>query len=557
MMNLRLRAGIFLLVSIAVACVLPSCGGDSSKPETPTTDPTAAAVKVNQANALMGAILYEQMNGSPDQPSDIDLRPAEALYQSALALDPANLDAHFGVAVTGMLTMTSDAEVNGAFDEWSSYLESNSPFEIEHTRSRSPMGVPISFSRGSEALELPFQALPLGMLAQARTSLKTGDPQISRIQAIIADRALPRLTTAIAHLTTLGANPSYTFTVTPDMQGDHDADPLTIDQTDILALKAACSLLASLCHMAVSYDVGFASYDSLGMYNALRSGGTWLKLNSGGAAHMGAALTSAYASLDALDAAITALLAETGDQSHDVIKIGPDGLSRDDVESVQDEIPNVRNALQQGFSITEDWDNNESTPPVALLIHPGALFTNPVPDWKALLPGYTLKIGRRPSGNLPTTPMSADTVQASVTVPDAGYFNDYYYYDVEERTHVQEGGGSTGPLGDALRGAVLQKFHEMESDPDWWNFYGHASWYGPLNAGANNIDIIVWTSWSVVNSWSWVPGLEWTAETFEQWQFPDASMHGLLPGITTTNQLETLFGITADDWQREVVWSKK
>ena len=59
--------------------------------------------------------------------------------------------------------------------------------------------------------------------------------------------------------------------------------PIEIDNTDLLALAAACELLASACHVAVAYDFNFAAYDSASLYTAVQQGSPWLALATGGA----------------------------------------------------------------------------------------------------------------------------------------------------------------------------------------------------------------------------------------------------------------------------------
>ena len=100
---------------------------------------------------------------------------------------------------------------------------------------------------------------------------------------------------------TVASDPSYRFIVSPHMQGDDQASPVEIDRTDFLALRAAASLLAAACHVAVSYELGFSSYDSTALVQALTRGSGWLALRSGGTAHMRSAGEALLASVDDLD----------------------------------------------------------------------------------------------------------------------------------------------------------------------------------------------------------------------------------------------------------------
>jgi hypothetical protein len=46
--------------------------------------------------------------------------------------------------------------------------------------------------------------------------------------------------------------------------------------------------------------------------------------------------------------------------------------------------------------------------------------------------------------------------------------------------------------------------------------------------------------------------ITWDADTFEQWVFPNPSINGLLPDITTDAAFKQLFGLTPDMWQKQM-----
>ena len=292
------------LVSLAVlAFVVSTAAGCSSKSTAPQTTGTACADKVAAATAALENTLYQEINSSGSRPSDLDFRAASQLYQDALACDGTNADANLGGALVGLLDLTSDPEVNAAFDEWKTYLESHTPFAVPTARSR-PLGVPLAFAGGSSSLRLPFELAPWSVLALAPMRMSADDPQISRVQAIFETRVLPRLTLALTRLGVVAARPGYTFTVTPRMQGDEDADPVEIDHSDILALRAACGLLASACHVAVAYDLNVASYDSVWSHAGAHSRRQLDEAQAPGRLHMGSAGTALSGAVDDLDAAI-------------------------------------------------------------------------------------------------------------------------------------------------------------------------------------------------------------------------------------------------------------
>ena len=189
-----------LILGFILVLSLSGCSKKSS-PTQPAPNESAASL-VLRANLRLGQIISHQLDPSTDhtRPSEIDLREPYNLYQQALAKDAANLDAHFGVAVLEVLTLTTDSEVNAAFDEWKAYLAAHTPFELP-LPSPGPMGVPARLGGGRDVLRLPFEGIPMAALAISRGPFLAADPQISRVQAILESRArlaacLPRPATS-------------------------------------------------------------------------------------------------------------------------------------------------------------------------------------------------------------------------------------------------------------------------------------------------------------------------------------------------------------------------
>ncbi|MCP4582181.1 MAG: hypothetical protein GY839_11245, partial [candidate division Zixibacteria bacterium] len=75
-------------------------------------------------------------------------------------------------------------------------------------------------------------------------------------------------------------------------------------------------------------------------------------------------------------------------------------------------------------------------------------------------------------------------------------------------------------------------------DTSWytyWEYHPDSGWYE-----IEEIDEIHWTG-----------VILWDALTFDDWIFPDPTFNGLFPGMTDAEMKET-FGITAEDWEREM-----
>lgn len=524
--------------------IVLSCGDDG--PSAPQSDAHGADSLVVLANAALERVLYEELNPpDPTRPADVDFTEPYGLYQQALALDAANKHANLGAGITGLLVLSTDAEVNAAFDEWKAYLDAHTPFEVPGG-THAALGVTLGLPSARDALRLPFDLVTLSVLAQARTSLLAADPQIGRVQAILRDRALPRLVVALQRLQVPAADPSYTFTVTPRMQGDEFASPAEIDQTDVLATRAGCSLLVAAIRVAVSYNLGFAAYDSTTLVNSLARGSGWLTLAAGGRDYMAAARTALLEAVDDVDQAITALRNEVDSQNDDVIKIGPDDLSQADVDSIQANLPTVRQGLTSGYTRVDDWDGNDLTPDEPLTIHLGNLLTDPPQDWKALLPDYTVTTERRGQGSGSclyvdgaatvgvVAPDSAGWVSSQLS--DSGGGNRIFYGPEFLRAPIEQ------VLDQALAGV------ELPACLDW--FGASAYFYGYLGApGAHDITVSWYINFCAAEACVVVPVIEWQAASFATWVWPDPTLAGLLPQVPSSSELMRIFGVTANDWE--------
>lgn len=551
---------LMLLALLALLAPLAGCGKDKKSP----TQPGDVNATIEEANRILADLLYAQIHApnDPQRPSDVNLDAAYEKFQEALRQDPANPSANFGVAVLGTLSLTQDPEVNAAFDEWKAYVDAHrTPFEVPAPRPAPTLGVPLGLRGGTAALRLPFALAPATVTALAHPRFVAADPQLARAQNILRQRALPRLGEAIARLDVVVGDPRYVFTVTPRMQGDESESPVEVDHTDFLALRSACQLLAALCDMAVAYDLNFAAYDSVTLVANLSQGSNWMRLTPDGGARLQEAQRRLRAASFGVDSTIVSLLAETDDQSDDVIKIGPDPAERARLEALHDDMATFRGAIGGRWTRTEDWDDNPGTPPVALTFDLDRYFQQPPADWKALLPGYTVSTERRAARTNEHFAFGQDTLDVDVAV--AGYVSASYFYAV-----WQTGSGldsttySYGPdwMVSALRALARQRAAELVNLPDWTGAVSvNVSHEGYLEAGPHRPAFVQYSQyWTTAPTWVVVPVITWNATSFAQWAWPDPSLGGILPDLGSTSQLLGVFGITESRWSRRNVldWTR-
>lgn len=556
--------GVVFLLAV-IAGMLVACSDSTDPDEELPLDCDNIEGLLAVARESLENKLYQHLRSGaadPDEPSDIDFSAARAHYSEAYECGTNNLEARFGLAICDLLTLSVDPQVNSAFHEWEDYLDIHTPFERSDKSQQRPLASLLGLPSGSAALNIPFDLVGHAVLANAKAMLNGTEPQVASVQGILRDVVLPRVNSAITMLGPVGDSGSFRYMVSPRMQGDEDADDAEIDQADILALRAACKVLAAGIHVAVAYDVQFPSYDEEGLLAGLnRDTGNIMVLGSGGFAYTQAVPDLFLTAVDDLDAGINSLLAETDSQDDDVIKIGPDDVSEADLHEIQDDyLPDVRLAFQSGgVTRTEDWDDDSETDDAPLRIDLYTFFVDPIQNWKLVLPPYTLTATLRPV----STDWESDwgfVGPVSVDVPGdySGDGRSYYvrYHDYE-RDSVDQWNMFPDFLA-ACEDDIAGRLAALDSDPDWAGqaTFDYSHW-GMLEPGTTqSITIEVLYSEAYGDPLVYVPVVTWEAATFEDWlaQVDNPSLNGLLPDMASGAELCAMFGYTDEQWEPSFVW---
>jgi hypothetical protein len=502
-------------------------------------------------NSLEDILFFEINDANPQRPSDVDIRQAMTDYQAVLECEPANAEAHFVMSLLEIATLSTDASVNAAFDEWDTYLATYTPFETDPPGliGPGPFGLP---ERG--VFSLPVEVVRRSVLASMRAGLQGGVPQISTTQAILETKVIPAATRAIDHIGRVLNDPAYEFTITPKMQGDMLEDPLVADRTDFLAVRAILHGLRAATRAAVGYEVSMANYDETAILAALnQSDGTWLGLRPGGASHMAGVPADLLAAAHDLDNAITSLFAEIdgGDnQDDEIIKIGPNLPTRSELTDFQsNELSRIMRSLQGPTAELYDWDFNPATPDVVLTIDLHGFFTDPPQNLKTLAPPYVVSTEVIPFsehyfyGNV--------TRQVGVDVPQAGVSYAWCQLSYSNFELAFDYCSGDAWLQAALRSALESEATLIRARPDWaGDLYVYASFYGALAAGPQTIDLRISVSYSAADTWVAVPILTFDANSYAEWaaSWPDPTLGGLFPAAISTAELLTIFGMSEHDW---------
>jgi len=522
-----------LLVVLIISGGLSACGEDDENP----VDVEGSKSTVEEANDALEEKLYKLIVSEMkdvDQPQDLDFSEVNSLFKEALVQNPNNQDANFGAALTEILMMTSNKKVSDAFEKWDSYLQHNGFFSHSF-HAISPIGIPTDLKTNQAALKSPV--VMTNVLLQMTTSAQT--PQMSEVQDILKNEALPVVNYAIAHLAKLSSN--YTFTVTPRMQGDVDEDELEIDMTEVYAMLSALNILKSSLHIAVAYNLDMPTYDVQGMINVLKQDSQFMTLKDKG--QMSSAKSAMISGADYLDKAISFLEAETDAQSNDIIKL--DKINDEALTYLKDYLADLKSSLS-GNAVTVAFGKNSEGEIKNVNIDLASFFDNPIQDFKDLLPSYSVSMtkGKNYSGN-----RVSGSKQVSALITGNGnykYYSSYYYKDF-----IRNDNGWSYHSGESIP-TFDNEFENLKTEllqNDLASLYISLYWNGTPN-GQETVSATINYDYELYVTYD-IPMITWDADSFSGWNLPNPTFNGLLPDMTDA-ELKDLFNINEKDWEKSI-----
>lgn len=383
-------------------------------------DPAGAEALVEEANSAMDTLLFNLINNPPEEPAEADFTEPYNLYVQALEKDGSNLDANFGAGLCGMLMLSQDSEFQGVWDEWMDFLLEEDPPSGSSAGTLPELGFPYNGDNFN---------LPLGLVPGAVRSLASAAdfefPSIGRLQAMVRNSILTRLNYAVDRLRYVALYPDYEFIVTPMMQGDPNEDALEIDKTEVCAALVPLYLVRGFLNIMVAYDFDINPGDSADVLQSLEQSSGFLGLVSDGNTRLSTAKSSFLYAAEYLEEGINFLRNETDDQSNDVIKIDGDGLHEADLDSILEYLDDYRQALTGNYEFTADFDDDPGTPEQDLTVRLTAFFNGGIPNFKALLPTYTVEVEAESLWTWYDYHFE-EVVEAEVNVADAGWYSYSY-----------------------------------------------------------------------------------------------------------------------------------
>lgn len=521
-------------------------------------DSLNAIIKVNSANDALESVLatlfqMEEPDSVEDMTNTLDFSTPYDLYNEALTLNPDNLDANFGVALTGLMQVTQDQSFQDMLEKWEDYFSNNTPFKVETDGARllgkGGFGLPVTLD-GMQIPISPFIAAPLSM------SRMTIDyvPQFSELQDIIRNVFLPYVDLGIAGLSKVEADPTFSFMITSAMQPDDEADPLELDLTEVYAIDMMLHSIKAICNTIIAYNFDFVSHDAAGIETELNRGSDFATLNNTGVQDLSIAYSAINIAIDKLEDGLAFLEAETDNQDDDIIS----QPNQDESEEIHAGLDKARDMLTTPTWMVFDCRGNYNSETGwveecdSTRIDIQQFFSNPIEDFKEMVPPYTVVSDTLHEwhwtsridydGNYPY-----ESVPFDITVDSTGWYQFEYRHEVDPNGNEEIYEWTEGvDVPSAVIDSVEQKFAELTSQYgiNTYNIEVYVYWGRYLLSGtSSNEAMIRWEVSEVEIGSSWVyPIISWDANTFEEWKsgWPDPTFHGIFPDWTVDDLLAFL-----------------
>ncbi len=534
---------------LIIAVVLWVCGCSEEKGTDPPPIDTAKAQQIaDQASTSLADLMDSVINTTLDhadssfRPRDIDFTDVNTTYRSALSVDPNCKDARFGVAFTGLLVVMADPDFNDLVDDFKHLydtLEIN-PFrtwtmapKIDFGGSMLIESVPLSAGGLNDVIPSPLE------LDLAISKLAMVEPSMSHIQDILETSLLPRLQDARLHLAALVNDSAYTFVITPEMQGNPGASPIVIDRPDFQLFLTMTEAVEAGLQVFFARDLDLSAYNIEGVQEALRKGSNFLSLKEGGvgAAHMAEAKTRVLGCLNGIKQTTVFLEGEIGtSQADDLIKVYSSDL--DDLHRLRDSVtsiltyfdgPRQMNIIWETGSYWswngDSWNHYVVEDTVSLTVDISKFFDSAMSNFKDFIPDYTATV--------------ESVNDLHITFAQNHFSRDRYWAAMDSifgLTYPND----TPYFADHLPDENTAEFYRLLAEyPSYVQMmFGWDDVYNYCEPGATD----PWCYWSSNGShysdyWydqdQIVACYEWDAATFDDWYFPNATLNGLLPEMTS------------------------
>ncbi|HID95057.1 MAG TPA: hypothetical protein EYP53_03240 [Candidatus Latescibacteria bacterium] len=392
-----MRRQMFTVIAITVLFMpllwLIGCAeGPTGVEEVTEEERALARTRVTDAeNHLVNAVAIAM--GEEELP---DFTAANAAYKEALTLDPGNLQANFGAAVTEILSLLNDPDIRTVIDSLEAWTESGVfPMSPRYGEGASRVGQ-------AKAV----RSLPRLLFKTANTAL-SNPPLVHEVQEIIETELVPRIDYALERLAILEGHPDFQYLLPPRMTAQPDT--MEVDLGEVYLLDASLNILRVVANLVTAYNLDFdkdGSYEYLEDEIAaarhfkylIEDSPTFLTLRPGN--RMREVKSGLLTALDKAEGCLAFIRAETDPQDDDVIKVEMIAMMDEQIVPGDPEAPNFARAfdrpediiaelkkiLSGPYTLTEDFDGDETTPDVPIIVDIAHILDNPVQDLRTLLP---------------------------------------------------------------------------------------------------------------------------------------------------------------------------
>jgi hypothetical protein len=370
----------FFLLSISIGIsFLTGCKSQSPTDSTPK-DPAKAVERVSQANQILVPRIGIIVSTGGDS-SALNLSSANSLYREALTYDNDNLDAHFGVALTEMLTLFSDPSVSGLGGLGIPFFSAQpviSALKVGGGYQQFPYPSVINDVESIKTLVRPSGAVR-SLLAKSQV-----DHPPSYSQDIVETKVIPVLADAIQHLQRITQNANYAFLITPQLMGTDSGPTYRIDLTEIYLLLAVVQFLDGEALWFASYNIDYSSASEASVTQVWKPSSPFLALRTNGAQHMKDTRSSYVGLATSIKSGINFLMNDPPHKETDVITYNPQDQAQ------------FKSIIQSMDTLIAEFSGPWSTGGVT--INPVNFFDTPVTDFKAKLPLYSATARLNSSG---------------------------------------------------------------------------------------------------------------------------------------------------------------
>ena len=374
------KRSIFPLLT-ALALLFSAC--EKNGPTESQSDPEKAADLVSQANQILVSHIELIANAEGPDTAALNLSSAASLYEQALTYDPENLDAHFGLALSEVLTAFSDPSLASLLSGSNQIVGPGSVLSLF----KQQQGVAEFFGSldGGARSRLSGVLQPGALLKSSQAEFPQADNPPSYYQDIVESKLLPVIADAVGHLATVTGDASYAFLITPQMLNGATTETYRIDLTEIYLFEAVLQGIGASFSAAVAYNIDYDDSSPNAVETAWSVSSPFLTLRTGGAQHMKDTRTYMLGMMSSVRNGINFLMAEPAHQETDIIRYNPqDQASLQSVIMVTDSLTAV---LSGPCSI-------QGGPTVNFV----NFYDNAITNYKAKFPNYTVGSQARGTG---------------------------------------------------------------------------------------------------------------------------------------------------------------